>query len=221
MAESEVYKCREKILNRKEFIKKNLADLWRILLLAFFIACLFALGSFLFKKVFPPQTLYKSESTIYVEYIKGENEPVGWICYTKEAWHVFFASDDFEENVLARVEDLSKEQYRKCLEDLDLVLSDGRVLTLTIKDTDKERAKAVNEAMLEAIDLLGQTLDRIGFTRVLNAPGQAEEIIPEDRTLQVGLLAFLLSFLFLILGNSYRLLLQDDMYFTCPLGQKE
>ena len=221
MSEKKTCEYQTEILNRRKLIKAMETRIWQILAGALVVALLFAGITYFVKHIMPGEKQYQSESSIYVEFVKGENEPVGWICYTADAWHVFFASDDFTADVLESVDGLTEEQYRKCLEELDLVLADGRVLNLTIRDTDMARAKAVNEAMLSAIDEFGKTQDRIGFTRVLIAPKEAELIVPKDRTVRAGILGFIVGLACFVLWNVYRLLRKDEMYSPCPVGQKE
>lgn len=221
MSEKKTCEYQVEILNRRKLMKAVGTRIWHILADALAVAAIFSGITYFAKYIVPGENQYKSESSIYVEFIKGENEPVGWICYTADAWHVFFASDDFTADVLESVDGLTEEQYRKCLEELTLVLADGRVLNLTITDTDGARARAVNEAMLTAIDNFGKTQDRIGYTRVLTAPEEAELIVPEDRTIRAGILGFIIGLAGAVLGYVYYFLQKDEMYFTCPLGQKE
>ena len=150
MSEKKTCEYQTEILNRRKLIKAMETRIWQILAGALVVALLFAGITYFVKHIIPGEKQYQSESSIYVEFVKGENEPVGWICYTADAWHVFFASDDFTADVLESVDGLTEEQYRKCLEELDLVLADGRVLNLTIRDTDmaEEMVKYSNNNIL-------------------------------------------------------------------------
>ncbi len=211
MSENTVCTCTREVLNRKKLILAMRKKNGPIFLCALVTAFVFIGIYFVKHHVLPQNKTYCSESIVQIEYKRGEEEPLGWVCYTLEAWKVFVTSDEFTESVLETLGgEVTREEYFDSIG--TMTLPDGRVLHIGVNHRDPKMARKINAAMIKAVDEFGNTQERILWTKMLTAPQDGKEVISENRVLQAGILGALLGGIFSFLFFWYRLLGDDSMY---------
>lgn len=219
------------IVDEKLLAIRLVQKLWIVLLSAAAGALLFGGGYFATMRLLPPQKEYEARLSVFVEYRRGEEEPLGWVCFTQDAWKEFAVSDDFTENVVNRLNgEVTKEEYHNSLS--SILLPDGRVLTIVISTDNADKSVRIAQAVIAAIDDFGATQDRILWTKPLTVPETAVLKLLDDRTVNMTVLGAVLGLVFSLLFVWYLLVTDDSVYvpelFECryglpavDIGQKE
>lgn len=219
--DSIVFEYARDIVDGKLLALRFLRKLWIILLSTAVGAVLFGGGYFLFMRLLPPEKEYEAKLTVFVEYQRGEEEPLGWVCFTQDAWKEFTVSDDFVQDVTERLQgNVSAQEYKNSIS--SVLLPDGRVLTMVISTSDPETSVKIAQAVIAAIDDFGATQDRILWTRPLTVPDKAVLKLVDDRTVNMTVLGAVLGLVFSILAVLYLLVTDDSVYvpelFECRYG---
>ncbi len=90
-----------------------LQRLWIVILSTVVGAVLFGGVYFTTMRLAPKEKEYEAKLAVYLEYYRGEEEPLGWVCFTQDAWKEFVVSDDFVEDVVNRLDGrVSAETYK-------------------------------------------------------------------------------------------------------------
>ena len=61
-----------------------LQRLWIVILSTVAGAVLFGGGYFAAMRLVPEEKEYEAKLAVYLEYYRGEEEPLGWVCFTQE-----------------------------------------------------------------------------------------------------------------------------------------
>ena len=171
-----------------------LQRLWIVILSTVAGAVLFGGGYFTAMRLVPEEKEYEAKLAVYLEYYRGEEEPLGWVCFTQDAWKEFVVSDDFVEDVVNRLDGrVSAETYKDSIS--SVLLPDGRVLTVVISTDDPDKSVQIAEALIGAVDDFGATQERILWTKPLTVPKEATLKLVDDRTMNMTILGAVIGFL--------------------------
>ena len=91
-----------------------LQRLWIVILSTVAGAVLFGGGYFTAMRLVPEEKEYEAKLAVYLEYYRGEEEPLGWVCFTQDAWKEFVVSDDFVEDVVNRLDGRVSAETNPC-----------------------------------------------------------------------------------------------------------
>lgn len=188
-----------------------LQRLWIVILSTAVGAVLFGGGYFAAMRLAPKEKEYEARLAVYLEYYRGEEEPLGWVCFTQDAWKEFVVSDDFVENVVKRLDGkISAETYKDSIS--SVLLPDGRVLTVVISTNDPDKSVQIAEAVIGAVDDFGATQDRILWTKPLTVPKEAALKLVDNRTVNMTILGAVIGFLVSLPALLYILISDDSTY---------
>ena len=209
--DSAVYEYDREIADSKLICLRLLKKLYIIVLSTLLGAVLFGGIYFVIRRLLPPEKEYEAKMTVYLEYRRGEEEPLGWVCFTQEAWKEFVTSDDFVKDVLQNVSGtVTGEEYLRSLS--SVLLPDGRVLAVTISTPDPAKSVAIAQAVVKAVDDFAETQDRILWTRPLTVPEKATLKLVNDRTVNFAVLGAVVGFMVSVLLVLYMLTADDSVY---------
>ncbi len=188
-----------------------LQRLWIVILSTVVGAVLFGGVYFTTMRLAPKEKEYEAKLAVYLEYYRGEEEPLGWVCFTQDAWKEFVVSDDFVEDVVNRLDGrVSAETYKDSIS--SVLLPDGRVLTIIISTSDPDKSVQIAEALIGAVDDFAATQERILWTKPLTVPKEATLKLVDDRTVNMTILGAVIGFLVSFLVLLYILISDDSTY---------
>ena len=205
------YEYAREIIDGKLLCLRFLRKIYVIVIGTIVGAILFGGVYFLCRRLLPPEKEYEAGLSVYLEYYRGEEEPLGWVCFTQDAWKEFVVSDDFVSDVLEQLsQTVTKEEYLNSIS--SVLLPDGRVLSVTVTTPEPAKSVAIARAIVQAVDDFADTQERILWTRPLTVPDGASLKLVDDRTVNTAVLGAVVGFLLSGLFVLYRLTVDDSVY---------
>lgn len=199
-------------------IKKYMICLWKRLPLVIAAgvaaALLFGILYTLSRTVPEEEREYRAFAKVELDFAADETGEV-YQAYNGYTWNDLLAADPLMELTLSRLPgDYTREEVETALK--AEILSDIRILTVTVTTNRAERTEAILRAVVEALTAYGkQAKEFIGIAAIRETA--AELVVADNRLLQAVLLGLFLGLFFALLGFALcgifeaRILLGGDL----------
>ncbi|MCM1268695.1 MAG: hypothetical protein NC302_12405 [Bacteroidales bacterium] len=192
-------------INEGMDIKKYMLCLWRRLPLVVAAgvaaAVLFGAVYTLSRTVPEEERTYQAFAKVYLDFAADETGEV-YQAYNGYTWNDLMAADPIMERVLSYLPaDYDREEAEEAIR--AEILSDIRLLTVTVATNRQERTEAILHAAVQALADYGeQAKEFLGINAIQET--EARLVVADDRLLQVVLLGLFLGLFFALLGVALR-----------------
>lgn len=161
----------EEQLNRRARYLRVLGRLWTVPTASGLSALLFFLVYFLATSVFSGAREYRYESKLYLDYAMNEGTQTAYDYYNGWTWNDLLSSEPaLSDAILAALpEGCGPETVRE--EVHAAILSDIRIMTVTVTDHSPERAALIGEAVNQALTHFGDTAREFDQIRLMSSTG--------------------------------------------------
>lgn len=171
-------------LNLRSFYLRLLKKLWLIPLAGIICALLFLGVYTLVTVTFGPARSYQTTSQFYIKFAYDENARSQVDSYNAYTWNSLMSTDEILDVIMKELQGMGYDSLSgsDVVNDITAEIpSDVRVLLLTVKDNDRERAQAVTDAAVKSLISYGETNDAFDSIKLLNSE-KAELVTYTDRS---------------------------------------
>lgn len=205
MAEKE---CRRESIDLKLtailFVKK----LWFVLLWACIGAVLSGGIYFLAHVVYAPAREYEAVSKLYLEFATDDDGDA-YQYYNGYTWNDLMGTEPVLDTMMGLLSGMEREKVREAV--AADILSDIRVLTVTVTTHDSKETEAIIRAAEEALIQFGQKMQEFEEIRVIEH-GQTRPVMIENETVRAVLLGAVGGIILCLLGLWFACVLDDSIY---------
>lgn len=194
-------------LNLRSFYLRLLKKLWLVPLTGIICALLFLGVYTLVTVTFGPARSYQTTSQFYIKFAYDENAKSQVDSYNAYTWNSLMSTDEVLDVIMKELEaagygDMTGSQV---VSDITAEIpSDVRVLLLTVKDNDRDRAQAVTDAAIKALKSYGETNDAFDSIKLLNSE-EATLVTYTDRSAVAAVFGLIVG----LVGSVMALMLID------------
>lgn len=205
MAEKE---CRKESIDLKLtailFVKK----LWFVLLWACIGAVLSGGIYFLIHVVYAPAREYEAVSKLYLEFA-ADDDGDAYQYYNGYTWNDLMGTEPVLDTMMGLLSGMEREKVREAV--AADILSDIRVLTVTVTTHDSKETEAIMRAAEEALIQFGQKMQEFEEIRVIEH-GQTGLVMIENETVRAVFLGAAGGMILCLLGLWFACVLDDSIY---------
>jgi capsular polysaccharide biosynthesis protein len=206
-------------LNRRSTYLRTMRKIWIVPAAAAVGAALFFLVYFLVTVVFGGAREYEYVTKLYVEYAMNEDTQTAYDYYNGWTWNDLIVSNpDISDTIVAQLPegtDLSTVSDEANVQ----ILSDIRVMTITVTDSDPDRATAIGDAVSAGLVHFGGTAKEFDEIRVMSTTEPAV-VTYSNRTKNAILLGFIIGALTGLFAIMISSTLDDAVYVPEDAGRR-
>lgn len=152
---------------------------------------------------------YQAVSKIYLDFAADETGEV-YQAYNGYTWNDLLATDPFLDVTMGYLpEDYTREEVVAATK--AEILSDIRLLTVTITAHDADRCNAIMQATEKSIEQRGDTTKEFKHIEVIQSTG-AEFVTADDRTVQAVLIGLTIATALTLFGMLFYYMLDDRIF---------
>lgn len=173
---------------------------------------------FLMHVVYAPAREYEAVSKLYLTFAKDDDGDA-YQYYNGYTWNDLMKTEPILDKIMEELFDstLSREEVKiKITAD---ILSDIRLLTVTVRSNLKEEAEVLIRACEEALVRFGAEQPEFDCIEVIEH-GQPDLEAAADETLRAVLAGFVIGFLLSLLGLAFACVLDDSIYVPSDLEKR-
>lgn len=186
------------------FLKK----IWLVLLCAFAGAAFAGGLYFLLHVVYAPAREYEAVSKLYLEFATDDDGDA-YQYYNGYTWNDLMGTEPIRNKMMEQLPGMDQNEVREAV--AADILSDIRLLTVTVTTHDAEKTQALIRAAEDALVRFGSEMAEFEEIRVIEH-GQAGLVAVEDETVRAVLLGAVAGVLFCLLGLWFVCVLDDSIY---------
>lgn len=186
------------------FLKK----IWLVLLCAFAGAAFAGGLYFLLHVVYAPAREYEAVSKLYLEFATDDDGDA-YQYYNGYTWNDLMGTEPIRNKIMEQLPGMEQNEVREAV--AADILSDIRLLTVTVTTHDAEKTQALIRAAEDALVRFGNEMAEFEEIRVIEH-GQAGLVALEDETVRAVLLGAAAGVLFCLLGLWFVCVLDDSIY---------
>ena len=206
-------------MNKRSAYLRTMRKLWIVPAAAVACAVLFFLVYFLVTVVFRGAREYEYVTKLYVEYAMNEDTQTAYDYYNGWTWNDLIVSNpDISDTIVAQLPegtDLSTVSDEANVQ----ILSDIRVMTVTVTDKGPDRAMAIGDAVSAGLVHFGGTAKEFDEIRVMSTTEPAV-VTYSNRTKNAILLGFIIGALAGIFAIVISSTLDDALYIPEDAGRR-
>lgn len=196
-------------IDTRRFALCLMRKLWIIVLTVVLGAIIGAAGYTLYNKITDGKPVYQIKSEYYIQF-NEKDYPNGMDYYNAFTWNQFVTDDRIMEYALANVKgNVSEADIRESVS--VLMISDYRILTVLVKNTDIDKMNAINEVYKTAMPYFADSLGEISSIE-LWASRDMEIANTHEYTKNAAFLGAIIAFVLAAFGWSVYYCLDDRIY---------
>lgn len=184
--------------------------MWIVIVAALAGAAICAGGYRLFQRIFPEAKEYKAETKYYIDFAE-DSTGIGYGYYNDYTWNDLMKSDailQYTMELLAETEITQEEVEQAVVAD---IISDVRLLTITVTCSESGRADRIAEATAKSLAHFPEDIKEIDSIRVIRSDA-AEEIVIGDTAKNRGIFGFWFGLFAALFGVCLAVCMDSAVY---------
>lgn len=167
----------EEGMDLRFFVLRLWKKIWIVFVAALAGAAICAGGYKLYQQINPAAKEYRAETKYYIDFAE-DSTGIGYGYYNDYTWNDWMKSDDILQYTMGLLpEDISKEEVEAAV--VADIISDVRLLTITVTDSDREHADKIAQATAGSLQHFPEEIKEIDGIRVIREDAAKEVVVGE------------------------------------------
>lgn len=167
----------EEGMDLRFFVLRLWKKIWIVFVAALAGAAICAGGYKLYQQINPAAKEYKAETKYYIDFAE-DSTGIGYGYYNDYTWNDWMKSDAILQYTMGLLpEDISKEEVETAV--VADIISDVRLLTITVTDSDREHADKIAQATAKSLKHFPEEIKEIDGIRVIREDAAKEVVVGE------------------------------------------
>lgn len=207
----------EEGMDLRFFFLRLWKKIWIIFIAALAGAAICAGGYKLYQQINPAAKEYRAETKYYIDFAE-DSTGIGYGYYNDYTWNDWMKSDAILQYTMGLLpEEIGQEEVEEAV--VADIISDVRLLTITVTDSDKGRADRIAQATTESLVHFPEEIKEIDGIRVIREDA-AEEVIVGELTKNWGIFGCCFGALAAFLGLCLMICMDTAVYLPADIERR-